>query len=371
MRLTKRKIENLPLPDRQADYIDDTKGLRLRVFKSGAKQWMFYYRLDGKRRLMKIGDFPSMSIDDARAKAVALLGKVNVGEDPNARDVHTFAQWAELYLEDVRLRKKRPDSDERYLAWACERYGSKKLADITRADIVSHMRALQRVGKTNVTANRYHSSIRKCLAEAVIAGHIDSNPASSIKHFPEPIARDRTLSDEELQAVLAHIEGIADVFVQTALLMMIETGARKTETLSAAWADINFEDMIWRLPNTKSGKPQVIPLPRNLVARLKLLPRVNGYVFPSLDGKGHRADIKRQWAALRKATGLEDVRLHDIRRTYGLHIARAAGLHVASKLLRHSSIKVTESHYAPLGIDELRMATEQHSAGIIPLCKAS
>lgn len=78
-----------------------------------------------------------------------------------------------------------------------------------------------------------------------------------------------------------------------------------------------------------------------------------------------RPDLKGPWDRLRAAAQLEDVRIHDIRRSFGLEIARKAGLHVASKLLRHSSVKVTEQVYAPLGIDELRDAVEKR-ADVLP-----
>jgi len=50
------------------------------------------------------------------------------------------------------------------------------------------------------------------------------------------------------------------------------------------------------------------------------------------------------------------VTIHDVRRTFGLHVTRTAGLHVASKLLRHSDIRVTQKVYAPLDLAELREA---------------
>ena len=54
-------------------------------------------------------------------------------------------------------------------------------------------------------------------------------------------------------------------------------------------------------------------------------------------------------------------RLHDIRKTFGLHVARAAGLAVASRLLRHSDVRVTERHYARLETDDLRVGLEKRA----------
>ena len=50
-----------------------------------------------------------------------------------------------------------------------------------------------------------------------------------------------------------------------------------------------------------------------------------------------------------------------MRRTFGLHVAKAAGLHVASKLLRHGDVRITEKVYAPLGLDDLRTALEKRA----------
>jgi len=377
MKLTKRNIDSIKRPDRQEDYRDpELKGFILRVFASGRKQFMLMYRFDGARKAIKLGDYGSLTPAMAQKEARALLVKIGNGIDPQAEQeaadaMPTFGQWVETYLEDVRQRKKRPESDERFLTMAVKRYGKKKLDKVARADIENQMKQLHKVGKTAVTANRYHASVRACLNEAVRAGHIQYNVSANIRHYPEPTPRDRTLSDDEMARVLAAIDNVGDVFVETAMHMLIETGARKTEVLSARWQDIKFDDGLWRLPVTKSGRPQVIPLSSSIMARLRILPHVTEWLFPSTKGDDHREDIKRGWAQVRKDAEIPDVRLHDVRRTFGLHIARSAGLHVASKLLRHSSIKVTESHYAPLGVDELRTALEKHSAEIVPLHKAT
>jgi len=374
MKLSKRNIDAIKNPTRQEEYRDPSlKGYSLIAYASGRKVFMLRYKAEGKRRTYKLGDYGELTPDAAKAEANEWLVKVRKGIDP--QDVEaakmampTFAGWVNEYIQEVRQRKKRPDVDERFLAWAVKRYGSKKLDKVTRADVQNHMKKLHKVGKTAVTANRYHACVRACLNEAIRAGHIQFNVSANIRHYPEPTPRARVLSDDELSRVLDATDRGNDVFVQTAMHMLIETGARKTEVLSARWEDILFEDGLWRMPDTKAGKPQIIPLSKATLARLRVLPRVQDcpWLFPGKDG-GHRGDIKRGWAQVRKDAGVPYVRLHDVRRTFGLHIARSAGLHVASKLLRHSSIKVTEQHYAPLGVDELRAALEKRSADVTAL----
>jgi len=378
LKLTKRNIDAIQPPtEKQEDYKDtELKGYSLRVYAGCRKVFRLMYRIDGRRKAIKIGDYGALTPDAARAKAKSLLSDIVKGIDPQleqaaAKALPTMGEWIKVYLEDIKQRKKRPDSDIRYLAMANDRYGSKRIDKVSRADVQNHMQQLKKLGRTNTTANRYHASVRSCLNEACRAGHLNYNVSANIRHYPEPVPRSRVLTDKEMKAMLATIDSLDDIFVQTAMHMLIETGARKSEVLSAAWKDIQFEDGLWRLPDTKSGKPQIIPLSASILARLRLLPHAGKWLYPSVSGEGHRQDIKRHWDKVRKAAGIPDVKLHDVRRTFGLHIARSAGLHVASKLLRHSSIKVTEQHYAPLGIDELRDALEKHSADVIPLAGAS
>jgi len=375
LNLNKRNIDSLVTPNKSQETYRDPKdtGFCLRVFKSSRKVFMLDYRMpNGSRRMLKLGDYGTLAPDKARKLARDKKADILKGEDPKEeRDrsaaTPTFARWVDVHLQDVRLRKKRPDADEYYLGMAVKKYGRKKLDEVTRADIQNHMKLLSKVGKTSVTANRYHASIRSCLQSAVDTGILQFNLAANIKHYPEPIPRARVLTNDEMAKVLEAIASLDDIFVKTSLYMLIETGARKTEVLSARWDDIQFDDGLWRLPDTKSGRPQIIPLSSTIIARLRLLPQLGTWVFPSPKGEGHRQDIKRAWVQVKEAAEIPDVKLHDLRRTFGLHIARSAGLHVASKLLRHSSIKVTESHYAPLGVDDLRSALEKRTADVVQL----
>jgi integrase len=97
------------------------------------------------------------------------------------------------------------------------------------------------------------------------------------------------------------------------------------------------------------------------VAILKNTPAMGPYLVPGLDPKKPRFDLKRPWQDLCEKARLKNVHIHDLRRTYGLHAARQAGLHIASKLLRHSTVAVTERVYVPLGLDDLRKGTAKVS----------
>ena len=89
------------------------------------------------------------------------------------------------------------------------------------------------------------------------------------------------------------------------------------------WQDLSFERAEWRIPQTKSDRPHLLPLPQPLVSLLRQLPRMDGgpYVLPGRDGHGHLVNVKRAWERIRTHAALPDVRIHDLRRTVGSWLA--------------------------------------------------
>ncbi|MGA9750620.1 MAG: site-specific integrase [Acidobacteriota bacterium] len=126
-------------------------------------------------------------------------------------------------------------------------------------------------------------------------------------------------------------ESTKDPHFRLAFTLLLETGARLSEVLRATWEYVEMEEACLFLPSPKSGRPQGIPLAPSTVNILKNTPAMGPYLVPGLAPKKPRFDLKRPWQDLCKAAGLEGVRIHDVRCTYGLHAARQAGLHIASK----------------------------------------
>ena len=119
------------------------------------------------------------------------------------------------------------------------------------------------------------------------------------------------------------------------------------------------------LPESKTGK-KTIYLSAAALEILAGLPRLAGnpYVFPGgVEGKP-RADLKKPWAAVAKAAGLEGVRIHDLRHSFASFGAGASmGLPIIGKLLGHSQ-PATTARYAHLDADPMRRAVETIGATI-------
>jgi len=208
--------------------------------------------------------------------------------------------------------------------------------------------------------------VRACLQAAWREDRLASNPAMKVKPNPENAPRARVLTDDELRRLLAAIAGLEDPYVRAAFVMLVETGARLSEVLNARWEDIDLEEGIWRMPRTKAGQPQLVPLTTSVAAVLRVLPHLGTFVVAGRKEDEPRADLKKPWAHLQAAAGLQDVHIHDLRRTFGLRVTRGSGIFMASVLLRHSDIRVTKQHYAPNDLNDGRKAIQKFERVILP-----
>ena len=120
-----------------------------------------------------------------------------------------------------------------------------------------------------------------------------------------------------------------------------------------------------RLSETKAGRPHTVRLSTGAASILRDLPKAlhNPYVFPGTR-RGRPMDVKVPWLRIRKLAGLEDVRMHDLRRTVGSWLAMSgASLPLIGNILNHSNVATTQI-YARFSDHPARAALEAHSERI-------
>ena len=380
IKFTKKNIDRLPKTEKprgERYYDTELHCFGLVSYPTGRKSFFIEYGDRGHRRRMTLGAYGRLTPDQARELAKQKMAAVSKGEDPldereDRRNALTFGAWADAYLEKVKSRKKHPREDVRYLGMAKTHWGTRPLSSIS-ADDIEKVQDILLANGTKIASNRWLASIRACLQDAWRLGKIESNPAMKAKAYPENDPRARVLNDVEFIRLIEAIHSLEeaerfDRSVYAAFFLLVETGARMSEVLHAKWEDMDLDQGLWRIPRPKSGRAQVQPLSPNTVALLAQLPKLSIHVIPGRKQDRPRSDLQKPWAFIKEKAKLKGVTIHDIRRTFGLQVAKSAGLHVASKLLRHSDIRVTERHYAPLGIDELREALVEREK-VLPMRK--
>lgn len=373
MHITKRVIETFdyrgPEPRKDIRWDDLLPGFGVRVFASGRKTFVLSYRHQGRKRLVTIGAFGVLTIDQARDRARKTLVELQDGTDPLAekqRLAHgeTVKDLCEAYLERyAKLHKKTwRDDAARIRDPILKRWGSLKITALKRTDIAALHRTIG--AQHPYAANRLVELISRMYELARLWGFLDEdypNPARRIQAFRE-IKRDRFVKAEEMPALAAAIAEEPSPYVQAAFWLYLLTGMRKRELLRARWDDIDFGATLWRLPETKSGRVHHIPLSRKAIAILKSLPREadNPHVIPGAHAGQPLNNIDKAWRRIRARAGLDDVRIHDLRRTAGSHLAQdGASLHLIGTILNHRDPSTTKV-YAHFQQTHERAALERH-----------
>lgn len=238
--------------------------------------------------------------------------------------------------------------------------GKLEVAEITRADITKfHHKFAHTPRRANMALAVL--SVIMSWAEEFGFREQNSNPCKGIKKFTEN-KRERYLSKEELNRLgkaLSETEntGKISIYAAAAIRLLILTGARRGEILTLKWAYIDFEKQVIRLPDSKTGA-KIINLNEPTIKVLEIIPQQvsNPYVIV---GKVHgqpMVNIFKPWDIVRKAAGLDDFRLHDIRHSFASTAAESGAslLHIG-KLLGHKKSTTTEryAHIANNPIKEL------------------
>jgi integrase len=151
-----------------------------------------------------------------------------------------------------------------------------------------------------------------------------------------------------------------DSFAIGAIRLLLLTGARLREILHAKWDYVDFERGLLNLPTSKTGRKSIF-LSAAALDVLAALPRLEGnnFIVPGAKDGTPRADLKRPWAAVTQAAGLEGLRLHDLRHSFAsVGAGGGLGLPIIGKLLGHATPAMT-AKYAHLDNDPMRRAVNQ------------
>jgi len=239
---------------------------------------------------------------------------------------------------------------------------SRKLSSIFRKDVaILHMETGENHG--HYSANRLIALLRKMFNLAQIWGIYEGeNPATRIQMFPEK-KRERFVHPDELPRLMEALKGEENFYIRAAFLVCLFTGARRGEVLGARWEDINLDEGVWRIPETKARRSHLLPLPGPVRELLRNLPVMadNPFVFPGRRANSHLVCVSKAWSRIRTRAELPDVRIHDLRRTVGSWLAGSgASLPLIGKVLNHSQPSTT-AIYARLNIEPVRVALEANA----------
>ena len=370
--LTSSLVTETHCPDgvKKIDLFDtNTKGLVLEVRTSGGKTFYLRYQDQrGRTRQLRLADARDVTLAQARTLANKARGNMAMGNDPcdtkkAIRSVPTFEVFIrERYIPFTMAYKK---------SWACDEsnlrnhlipaFGSKHLDEITKHDVIAFHHGMRTKGYAFGTCNRCLILLRYALNLAIrweIPG-VKENPTKDVPLYHSYNHKERYLSQDEAKRLFESVRRSDNPMLQFIIPMLILTGARKREVLDCRWEDLDFNQMQWRVPVTKAGRPRHIPLSGGVINLLKSVPQDpnNPWLFPNPKTGKPFVNIFNSWDTARKDAKLEDVRLHDLRHSFASFLVNAGrSLYQVQKILGHTQVKTTQ-RYAHLAQETLLDAT--------------
>lgn len=413
-KFTKAKIESLPPAEKgQVEYGDTVvNGLRVRVGTSGVKSFCISRKRSGKFIRATLGRFPDLSVDNARAKALELLGGVaTTGQNPNVikrvneKASVTLCDALDTYIQS-RGHRLKPTTEKQYRAILQNYSGdwmNQSLATISRDRVEHRHKAVTDgsvwFGADKVTLRAGVGSGSKAQADlwaralrAVYRfAHDHYRDEEGKTLLPDPptlvlstkrqwhgtIRKTERIRTHDFARWLDAVSVVRDTAEQgrddvaaaicDAVEMSIFTGLRKSEIFGLTWDRVNMGGRYFWIDITKNGDPLELPMTGTLLElfrrRLKMKSGNELLVFPGAKGiiKEYRHVIDRISAETIPNPNpdmLQPIpfKWHDGRRTFGT-VAELVGVgsYILKRLMNHRTMRsadVTQG-YLHFGADEL------------------
>lgn len=407
-------------------------GLGVRTTVSGQVAFIFNYHFDKKEHRIKIHDHQACSVSEAREQAHVWRQELKDGHDPLeerqvSKEEPTFAELAADWLVHAKnVKHKRESSlyDDRRMLGLNEDgtpivdedptmrkrrilsvFGERRLSRITQREIaVFHTTLKETPYRANRSLVLMKTIFNFALRDARHKGWIEENPCMEITPFPEEV-HENCLDKEQIDKFIAALNRYPDQNAANCLRLMLLTGCRVSEALTAEWKnfDLSRGEWIKLSHNTKQKKTEHLQLGDKAVDLLRSMKPKNatGPLFPGAKRKGKggkltggemRESLKRPWLQICKAVGLvkvdqvegrrknkdgspkmlkrykPTVRLHDLRHTYAsVLVSNGESLYAVGKQLGHVQPTTTNryTHFAP----EAGKATANKFAQVIEFKK--
>jgi integrase len=403
---------------KSADVWDaELKGLVLRREASGHKGWHLRIHVNGRRSKVKLGDWPALSVVEARKAAKVAAAKVAKGDDPVAERIAkrqaeiarrsqakrdsaavlgTFIEgeyktWAERHLRGRNRQETVAAIQRNFRAW-----WGRPMDSITPLDVERWRRERLKAGVARTTVNREWGRLRAALGKAQEWGVIGApvkvkrlalagDEGKRIRYLTAEErarllaaldARELRRREERARMILWQRERGLDEFaphgaftdhLKPLTLLVLNTGLRRGEALGLTWAAIDLARSMIHVhaATSKSGQSRDIPITADLRRLLETWHEqqkptdVRSHVFQAAEGERLQSIGRQTWLDLMAAAKIKDFRFHDLRHDYASRLVMAGvDLYSVSKLLGHSNVEMTQ-RYAHLAPDYLRAAVRK------------
>lgn len=337
MALSHFSIENAK-PALKPIKLADGDGLYLVVQPNGSKLWRMKYFFARKERSLSFGEYPYVSLVDARGKRDDAKRLIANGTDPGVQRKldriaaetatrSTFGLVAAEYIANLETIGKAPITVAKN-CWLLQdlaaSLASRPIADIVPAEVLDLLKRVERSGRRE-TARRLRGVIGAVFRLAIVTLRATNDPTSPLRGalVPPNVRPRAAITDErEFGALLRAIDAFDGwPTLRAALQFCALTFARPGEVRGAMRSEINFDKAVWRIPaeRTKMRRPHDVPLSRQSIAVLRgIWPASENVdlIFPSLISRKRPLSENAFNSSLRRmGFGQDEMTSHGFRST--------------------------------------------------------
>lgn len=299
--LTDTKIRALK-PRPAAYRVADSNGLCIEVRPTGAKVWRYRYRFEGRPSIITLGDYPAMSLQQARAERETQRQLLKGGANPAhvaksekaARSERVANTFGAIGLEHLAKRAREGlgaasvARERRHIEKDLAPLFNLPITEVSAPVLLAALRKLEARGIAE-TAHRARSLAGRIFRYAIATGRAERNPAADLQgalERPQTQHFASVTDPKDIAVVLRALWAYQGApATQAALKLAPLTFVRPGELRAAKWADIDLEAREWRYVATKTGAPHIVPLADQVVEVLRDLHPLTSrspYVFPSV-----------------------------------------------------------------------------------------
>lgn len=345
-----------PAPEstaKEIEYTDMATSLKLMVSKN-RKTWYYRYTIHGSKRVIRIGIFPGISVDEARQIAIEYAAMVDRGVDPQsqrdiAKGMPTFAEFAaDEYMPYAEKHKRSADMDESKLRLHMLKvFGHKRICDISRRDVDMYRTAIAQ-SHSNATSNRHVALLSRMMGLAIAWERgVAKNPCTGIKKLQESSDIGRALKSDEIKRLQMALDAEPNRLGASAVLLLMYSGLRHAEVLTLPWSAVDLKAGTIFLSHTKSGRSRYVTLNSVAIDLLKSIKQTPGspWVFPGVDPMKCMNNIRKVWMRALASAKVKHARIHDMRHSFASAAAVAGvSLYTIQKMLGHASSQTTQRY---------------------------
>jgi integrase len=357
-----REIKNLKAGEKRYTKMEETSygngTLGIRVSPNGNKAFILRYFFRGKDKLLTLGQYPKITLAEARERSAAIAKQIDDNIDPieniGVTECKKVKDLCALFYEKWSIpRKKSYKQDERIIKkYINPVIGHMNIHEVKRAHI---KKLLEDMNKTPIMANLTLSVIRKMFNFAIEEEITEVNPAQLMREPYAKKSKTRVLNDNEINLFWNNFTNVderpkIDKTTALALRMCLVTAQRQGEITGMKWSNIEGDFYLLEPEFSKNDLPHKIPLSflaREIIKEAEKY-KCGEYIFPSFKlGKfrGKRLNTSTLSLAINKQLRFVDVPAftpHDLRRTAATILASMKiRIEVISALLNHKQAGIT------------------------------